>query len=139
DFADNFATDLAPLITVFGEQVTKQYLSETDILDDVIFRLDPSGILTAVVSAIRLYGGASLKCFIGRAHEAHGVAEAELCPSTRHGVCELLSKGGICRVFGRPMILKLSTPRAKVSTQLTSIAPPTTGRPTVASTRPGTP
>jgi hypothetical protein len=29
DFANNLATDLAPLITLFGEQVTKQYLSES--------------------------------------------------------------------------------------------------------------
>src|SRR5690242_20231645 len=77
DFADNFATDLAPLITLFGEQVTKQFLSEsTGFLDNVIFGLAPLGILTAVVSAIRLYGKASLKSFIGRAQEAHGIAEA---------------------------------------------------------------
>jgi hypothetical protein len=107
DFADNFATDLAPLITLFGEQVTKQFLSEsTGFLDNVIFGLAPLGILTAVVSAIRLYGKASLKSFIGRAQEAHGVAEAELCSSTSYDVCELWSNGGICRVFGRPKILE---------------------------------
>lgn len=107
DFADNFATDLAPLITLFGEQVTKQFLSESiGVLDNIIFGLAPLGILTAVVSAIRLYGRASLKSFIGRAQEAHGVAEAELCSSTSHDVCELWSNGGICRVFGRPKILE---------------------------------
>lgn len=42
DFADNFATDLAPLITLFGEQVTKQFLSESiGILDNIIFGLAP--------------------------------------------------------------------------------------------------
>ena len=107
DFADNFATDLAPLITLFGEQVTKQFLSESiGVLDNIIFGLAPLGILTAVVSVIRLYGRASLKSFIGRAQEAHGVAEAELCSSTSHDVCELWSNGGICRVFGRPKILE---------------------------------
>jgi hypothetical protein len=107
DFADNFATDLAPLITLFGEQVTKQFLSESvDVLDNIIFGLAPLGILTAVVSVIRLYGRASLKSFIGRAQEAHGVAEAELCSSTSQDVCELWSNGGICRVFGRPKILE---------------------------------
>jgi hypothetical protein len=107
DFADNFATDLAPLITLFGEQVTKQFLSEsTGFLDNVIFGLAPLGILTAVVSAIRLYGRPSLKSFVGRAQEAHGIAEAELCSSTSHDVCELWSNGGICRVFGRPKILE---------------------------------
>jgi hypothetical protein len=107
DFADNFATDLAPLITLFGEQVTKQFLSESvGLLDNIIFGLGPLGVLTAVVSAIRLYGRASLKSFIGRAQEAHGVAEAELCSSTSYDVCELWSNGGICRVFGRPKILE---------------------------------
>ncbi len=107
DFADNFATDLAPLITLFGEQVTKQFLSESvSFLDNVIFGLGPLGILTAVVSVIRLYGKASLKSFIGRAQEAHGVAEAELCSSTSQDVCEMWSNGGICRVFGRPKILE---------------------------------
>ncbi|KAH6637297.1 hypothetical protein F5144DRAFT_570182 [Chaetomium tenue] len=107
DFADNFATDLAPLITLFGEQVTKQFFSEsTGFLDNIIFGLAPLGIITAVVSAIRLYGKASLKSFIGRAQEAHGVAEAELCSSTSQDVCELWSNGGICRVFGSPKILE---------------------------------
>ncbi len=113
-FADNFATDLAPLITLFGEQVTKQFLSESvGLVDNVIFGLAPLGILTAVVSAIRLYGRASLKSFIGRAQEAHGVAEAELCSSTSYDVCELWSNGGICRVFGRPKILEFIYTRPK--------------------------
>ncbi|RYP40814.1 hypothetical protein DL767_001460 [Monosporascus sp. MG133] len=107
EFANNFATDLAPIIALFGEQVTKQFLSEsTSFLDNIIFGVAPLGILTAVVSVIRVYGNASLKSFIGRAQEAHGVAEAELCSSTSHDVCELWSNGGICRVFGRPRILE---------------------------------
>ncbi|KAK1766094.1 hypothetical protein QBC33DRAFT_541800 [Phialemonium atrogriseum] len=101
EFADNFATDLSPIVALFGEQVTKQFLSEsTGFLDNIIFGVAPLGILTAVVSAIRVYGNASLKSFIGRAQEAHGVAEAELCSSTSQDVCELWSNGGICRVFG---------------------------------------
>jgi len=107
DFTNNFATDLAPLIALFGEQVTKQFLSEsTDFLDNIIFGVAPLGILTAVVSAIRVYGNASLKAIIGRAQEAHGIAEAELCSSTSQDVCELWSNGGISRVFGRPKMLE---------------------------------
>jgi hypothetical protein len=107
DFTNNFATDLAPIIVLFGEQVTKQFLSEsTGLLDNIIFGVAPLGILTAVVSVIRVYGNASLKAFIGRAQEAHGQAEAELCSSTSNDVCELWSNGGICRVFGRPWILE---------------------------------
>jgi len=107
DFSNNFATDLAPLLVLFGEQVTKQFLSEsTGILDNIIFGAAPLGLLTAVVSVIRVSGSASLKAFIGRGQEAHGVAEAELCSSTSDDVCELWSNGGICRVFGRPWILE---------------------------------
>ncbi|KAK6513482.1 hypothetical protein TWF281_005106 [Arthrobotrys megalospora] len=107
DFADNFATDLAPIITLFGEQVTKQFLSEsTSILDNIIFAVAPLGILTAVVSVIRVCGSSSLRAFIGRAQEAHGISEAELCSSTSRDVCELWSNGGISRIFGRPRILE---------------------------------
>ena len=107
DFSNNFATDLAPILVLFGEQASKQFLSEsTSFWDSVIFGIAPIGVITAVVSTIRLYGSSSLKAFIGRAQEAHGVAEAELCSSTSDDVCELWSNGGICRVFGRPLILE---------------------------------
>ncbi|KAF2192437.1 hypothetical protein K469DRAFT_554721 [Zopfia rhizophila CBS 207.26] len=107
EFTNNFATDIALIITLFGEQVTKQFLSEsTSFLDNIIFGVAPLGILTVVVSVIRVYGNALLKSFIGRAQEAHGVAEAELCSSTSEDVCELWSNGGICRVFGRLKILE---------------------------------
>ncbi|KAH7165344.1 ankyrin repeat-containing domain protein [Dactylonectria macrodidyma] len=107
EFTNNFASDLAPIIALFGEQVTKQFLSEsTSFLDNIIFGLAPLGILTAVVSVIRVYGNASLKAFIGRSQEPHAVAEAELCSSTSQDVCELWTNGGICRVFGRPKILE---------------------------------
>ncbi|KAH6851379.1 hypothetical protein B0I37DRAFT_307932, partial [Chaetomium sp. MPI-CAGE-AT-0009] len=99
--------NLTPLITLFGELVTKQFLSEsTGLLDNIMFGLAPLDIITAVVSAIQLYGKASLKSFIGCAQEAHGVAEAELCSSTSDGVCELWSNWGIYRVFGSPKILE---------------------------------
>ncbi|KAF3123110.1 hypothetical protein TWF594_002521 [Orbilia oligospora] len=45
DFADNFATDLAPLIALFGEQVTRQFLSESlSIWDNIIFAMAPLGL-----------------------------------------------------------------------------------------------
>lgn len=108
NFANNFATDLAPLISLFGESPTKQYLSETLTFVDVfIFSMAPIGVLTALVSAIRVAGGPSLRAFIGRAQEGAGIAEAELCSSTSRNVCELYNNGGIARVFGRPKILEL--------------------------------
>jgi hypothetical protein len=115
DFTNNFATDLAPLVVLFGEEVTKQFLSEsTSFLDNIIFGVAPLGVLTALVSVIRVYRYPSLKAFIGRAQEAPGEAEAELCSSTSEDVCELWSNGGICRVFGRPKVLEFFYRKDKV-------------------------
>lgn len=108
DFSNNLATDLAPLIALLGESPTKQYLSECITWEDiVIFAAAPLGVITAVVSAIRVYGTPSLRAFIGRAQEGAGVAEAELCSSTSRDVCELYNNGGIARVFGRPKLLEI--------------------------------
>jgi ankyrin repeat protein len=107
-FSNNLATDLAPFLSLFGEQVTKQYLSESvTTLDYFIFAMAPMGVLTAVVSAIRVCGSPALRAFIGRAQEGAGSAEAELCSSTSRDVCELYNNGGIARVFGRPKILEI--------------------------------
>ncbi|PNP75165.1 hypothetical protein FNYG_11491 [Fusarium nygamai] len=108
DFSNNLATDLAPLVALFGEQPTKQYLSECLTIEDVIiFAAAPMGVITALVSAIRVCGTPSLRAFVGRAQEGAGVAEAELCSSTSRDVCELYSNGGIARVFGRPKVLEV--------------------------------
>ncbi|KAJ5995607.1 hypothetical protein N7481_002584 [Penicillium waksmanii] len=108
DFSNNLATDLAPFLSLFGEQITKQYLSESITKTDYfIFAMAPMGILTGVVSAIRVCGTPSLRAFIGRAQEGAGNAEAELCTSTSRDVCELYNSGGIARVFGRPKILEV--------------------------------
>ncbi|KAK3387811.1 hypothetical protein B0H63DRAFT_559261 [Podospora didyma] len=100
--------DLSPLLALFGESVTWQYLSEsTSPLDYFIFAMAPIGILTAIVSAIRVCGTSSLRAFIGRSQEGDGVVEAELCTSTSRDVCELFNKGGITRVLGRPNVIEL--------------------------------
>ncbi|KAF4878661.1 hypothetical protein CGCSCA1_v002302 [Colletotrichum siamense] len=107
DFTNNMATDLAPIISLFGEQATKQYLSESITwLDYFIFAMAPIGILTALVSAIRVCGSSSLRAFIGRAKEGAGSVEVELLSSTSHDVCEIYNSGGITRIFGRPKILE---------------------------------
>ncbi|POR38721.1 Uncharacterized protein TPAR_01071 [Tolypocladium paradoxum] len=67
----------------------------------------PMGILTAVVSSIRVCGSPSLRAFIGRSQEGGGNAEAELCSSTSRDVCELYNNGGIARVLGPPKILEV--------------------------------
>ncbi|KAH8123803.1 hypothetical protein LI328DRAFT_168390 [Trichoderma asperelloides] len=107
DFVNNVATDLAPIIALFGEQPTKQFLSEsTTYLDSIIFAMAPIGVITTVVSVIRLYGTPSLRSLIGRAQEPRALAESELCSSTSGDVCELWSNGGICRFYGRPKLLE---------------------------------
>ncbi|KAF5698866.1 pfs ankyrin repeats & 6-phosphofructo-2-kinase, partial [Fusarium mundagurra] len=108
DFSNNLATDIGPLLALFGDSMTRQYLSEsTYYLDYFIFAMAPIGIITAIISAIRVCGHPSLRAFIGRSQEGDGVVEAELCTSTSRDVCELFNKGGITRVLGRPNILEL--------------------------------
>ncbi|KAL2865820.1 ankyrin repeat domain-containing protein [Aspergillus lucknowensis] len=108
EFADNFATDLAPLVTLFGERLTKQFLSEsTSLLDNLIFALSPLGILTTVVSVIRICGTSSLRAFVGRANEGPGEAENELLSCVSGATAELFNDGGISRVFGRPRLLEI--------------------------------
>lgn len=108
DFTNNLATDLGPLLALFGESMTKQYLSEsTSALDFLIFALAPIGTVTTVVAAIRVGGSSSLRALIGRSQEGDGIVEAELCTSTSRDVCELFNRGGIARVLGRPSILEL--------------------------------
>ncbi|EHK41775.1 hypothetical protein TRIATDRAFT_228873, partial [Trichoderma atroviride IMI 206040] len=124
DFSNNLATDLAPFLALFGEQTTKQYLSESiTALDYYIFSIAPIGILTAVISAIRVCGSPSLRAFIGRAQEGGGDAEAELCSSTSRDVCELYNNGGIARVFGRPKILEVVYDPSKSTDETAGIYP----------------
>ncbi|KAF3920306.1 Ankyrin-2 [Arthrobotrys entomopaga] len=67
----------------------------------------PLGLLTAVVSAIRVCGTPSMRAFIGRAQESPGTAEIELLSCTSETTAELFNEGGIARVFGEPRILEL--------------------------------
>ena len=67
DFFNNLFTDLTPVLTLFGEQVTKQFLSlSMGWPDSLLISVFPIGILTIVVSAIRVGGSDRLKSLIGR-------------------------------------------------------------------------
>ncbi|KAI1395061.1 hypothetical protein F4819DRAFT_501328 [Hypoxylon fuscum] len=108
DFSNNLATDLGPLLGLFGDNMAKQFLSEsTTRWDYLIFALCPIGIITAIVSAIRVRGSTWLKAFIGRGHEGHASVEAELCTSTGRDVSELFNHGAITRVLGKAKLLEL--------------------------------
>ncbi|KAF8854325.1 hypothetical protein BDZ45DRAFT_555429, partial [Acephala macrosclerotiorum] len=85
-----------------------QFLSHsTSWVENLIFALLPIGILTTVVSAIRVGGSRWLKAVIGRAREPEAVAELELMSSTSPDICELWNGHGIVRVAGAPSILEL--------------------------------
>lgn len=67
DFSNNLFSDLAPLLTLFGEQVTKQFLSMSlGWADHILLAMGPLGIITIVVSAIRVSGPRKLKAIVGR-------------------------------------------------------------------------
>jgi hypothetical protein len=107
DFANNLATDLAPFLVLFGEQVTQQFINEsTQPYDYALFAIAPIGVITTLVAVIRVCGSASLRAFIGRGKESPTQAEVELCSSTGGDVCELYN-GGVTRLFGRPKLLEV--------------------------------
>lgn len=65
--AEALASALVPLLVLFGELSTKQFLSlSMGWLDDMILALCPIGIITIVVSAIRISSFRWLKAIIGR-------------------------------------------------------------------------
>ncbi|RYP73985.1 hypothetical protein DL771_003296 [Monosporascus sp. 5C6A] len=101
DFSNNLFSDLAPLLALFGERVTTQFMSQSmGWADNIIFAMAPLGIITAIVGAIRVGGPSWLKAIIGRARENRAVAESELMSSTSHEVCELWNGQQIVKVMG---------------------------------------
>ncbi|KAF8426089.1 hypothetical protein EV426DRAFT_43350 [Tirmania nivea] len=108
DFSNNLATDLAPILSLFGEQVTKQYMSQSMTwLENVIFGMAPLGILTAMVGAIRVGGYKWMKAAVGRAQEGKGIVEMELMSSTSADVCEMWDGDRVIRVLGTPSVAQL--------------------------------
>jgi len=95
----------ASLLALFGEQVAKQFMSQSmGWLDNIIFAMAPLGIITAMISAIRVQGPAWLRAVIGRARENMAASEIELMSSTSHEVGELWNGQAIVRMLGRPEI-----------------------------------
>src|ERR1700744_2910959 len=84
DFSNNLFSDLGPVLALFGEQVTIQFMSQSmGWADSIIFAMAPLGIITAIVVAIRVGGPEWLKAIIGRARESKvdGQIEAMSCTS----------------------------------------------------------
>ncbi|KAK0670726.1 ankyrin repeat-containing domain protein [Cercophora samala] len=102
DFTDNLLTDLAPILALFGEKVTMQFMSQaTGWADSIILAMAPLGIITIIVAAIRVGGPFWLRSIVGRARENRAVPEAELMSSTSNEVCELWNGQEIVRVMGQ--------------------------------------
>lgn len=101
NISNNFLSDLAPLLTLFGGLVTKQFLSlSMGWADNILIAIGPLGIMTILVSAIRVSGVKELKTLIGRARESRATAEAELLSSTSEEVCEMWNGHEIIRTHG---------------------------------------
>ncbi|KAK4107462.1 hypothetical protein N656DRAFT_793174 [Canariomyces notabilis] len=101
DFSNNLFSDLAPLLALFGERVTTQFMSQSmGWADNIVLAMAPLGVITAIVGAIRVGGPSWLKAIIGRARESRAVVEAELMSSTSNEVCELWNGQQIVRVMG---------------------------------------
>ncbi|RPB07394.1 hypothetical protein P167DRAFT_609482 [Morchella conica CCBAS932] len=108
NLSTNIISGLGPLLALFGEQVAKQFMSEsTGFSDNILFAMAPIGIITASVGAIRIGGPNWMKAVIGRARENRAIAEIELMSSTSHEVCELWNGQQIVRIMGAPPIREL--------------------------------
>ncbi|KAG4261806.1 hypothetical protein FPRO03_11274 [Fusarium proliferatum] len=82
-----------------------QYMSQaTGWADSFTLAMAPLGILTIVVSAIRVGGPSWLKAIIGRARENLAAAEVELMSSTSSDVCELWNGSEIIWSLGSPPV-----------------------------------
>lgn len=69
-------------------------------LDCIILAMGPLGIITTIVSAIRVDGPPWLKAIIGRSRENLSAAEMELMSSTSNETCELWNGSDVVRCQG---------------------------------------
>ncbi|KAH7243933.1 hypothetical protein B0J15DRAFT_451668 [Fusarium solani] len=107
DFSNNLFSDLAPILTLFGERVAMQFMSQSmGWADNIIFAMAPLGIITAIVGAIRVGGPSWLKAIIGRARENLATAEMDLMSSTSKEVCELWNRQEVVRCMGSAPVIE---------------------------------
>jgi hypothetical protein len=75
NFANNAFWDFAPLLTLFGDEVTKQFLATSmGFADSVLLGIAPIGLMTVIVSAIRVGGSRLMKSIIGRLVSSIGLS-----------------------------------------------------------------
>jgi hypothetical protein len=116
-FANNAASDLGPLITLFGDNVTTQFLkSSFSVFDSILFAMAPIGIITAITSAIRVGSIKLLKTLIGRSRESLESVEIELLSSTSQNVSEIWNGYDLVRESGNGNVLEVVYRRCLVET-----------------------
>jgi hypothetical protein len=95
------------ILALFGERVTMQYMSQSIGWEDcVVLAMCPLGIITIIISAIRVGGPKFLKSLIGRARENMAMAEMELMSSTSEETCEMYNGQSIVRCQGVAPVLE---------------------------------
>ncbi|KXH37807.1 hypothetical protein CSIM01_08170 [Colletotrichum simmondsii] len=78
-----------------------QFMSESfGWADHVVLAMVPFGIITIMVSALRVGGPSYFKSLVGRAKEGPAVVEKELMSSTSTEVCELWNGHEVVRCIG---------------------------------------
>ena len=84
-----------------------QYMSQSIGWEDcVVLAMCPLGIITIIISAIRVGGPKLLKAMVGRARENMAMAEMELMSSTSQEICEMYNGQGIVRCQGVAPVLE---------------------------------
>lgn len=108
DTISNLFSDLGPLIALFGEQVSKQFLAQSlGRADSFLYAMVPLGIITGIVSAIRMKGPSWLRAVIGRSSESKTIAALELTSATSTDICELWDGQSVVRVQGSPEFITI--------------------------------
>lgn len=101
EFVTNFISDLAPLIILFGEELVRQFMSQSqDWGDYIIFAMGPLGVAPALIGAVRLCGSKILRGLVGRGRETRQKSECDLTSATSTDVCEVWDGDSIVRLIG---------------------------------------
>ncbi|PMD34990.1 hypothetical protein L207DRAFT_436420, partial [Hyaloscypha variabilis F] len=124
NFANNAFSDFAPLLTLFGDEFTKQFLA-TSIgwADDILLGIAPIGIITVIMCAIRIGPSQFLNSLIGRAREDPDDDEKEILSSTSKDVREIWNGNRVVRQTGESKTTEIVYDSAWADTPLSNSKP----------------
>lgn len=100
NLARGLFTDLGLLLALFGDEATKQFLTVSlGLGDDLLLTIVLIGIMTIIVSAIRVGGYPWMKSFIGRhvAFISLMTLHSSLTSETEQGTPQMTKKRSFCR------------------------------------------